>query len=121
MRLSVALLPFIVALTALCAARQVQAASPHGAIAPATIVRTVARVYGESHPHVIHLERTTTDSTPHQVMYFIGLSGHFHKGRTQARYLYFSALADRWYVWGLAAYDSGHRLVWTDRVVPHRL
>jgi hypothetical protein len=93
-----------------------QAAS--STLSPAAVAKQVARVYGERHPHVVQLQRTSTDSPPQQPMYFMELSGHFRKGRRQARLLYFSALARRWHVWGVVAYDAQHHIVWTDALLP---
>jgi hypothetical protein len=98
-------------------ARTALAAPQHAALTPPALVRAVAGIYGERHPRIVHLERTTTDSTPHQRMYFIGMSGHFTSGRKHARTIFFSALASRWHVWGLAAYDDSHHLVWSRATV----
>ncbi|GAC1470208.1 MAG: hypothetical protein PVSMB7_20700 [Chloroflexota bacterium] len=85
---------------------------------PGAVVQRVSRVYGEKRPRIIHLERTQTDPIPHEPMYFVGLAGHFRKGRKTARLLYFSALANRWYVWGIVAYDGHRHLLWTDVRLP---
>ncbi|HEX6507168.1 MAG TPA: hypothetical protein VF221_05995, partial [Chloroflexota bacterium] len=65
-------------------------------------------------PRVLHVEKSRTESSLHEVMYVIHLAGTFHRGRVQAHYLYFSALAGRWYVWGIQGYDSHHHLRWID-------
>lgn len=90
-------------------------ASAAGKSIPAnTVIHRVAAVYGEKQPHVVRLQRTRTDSSPSEPMYFIALSGHFHKGKKKAVYLSFSALADRSYVWGVLGQDSHHHEVWLD-------
>jgi hypothetical protein len=87
------------------------------ALTPSAVTRIVAAIYGEHHPRIVHLERTTTE-TGQQPMYFIGMSGHFTRGHKHAASIYFSALAARWHVWGLAAYDAQHHLLWTQTLVP---
>lgn len=94
------------------------ASQRHAAFTPSRLARAVATTYGEHHPRIVHLERTVTDSTPHQSMYFIGMTGHFSKGGKHARTIYFSALSATWHVWGLAAYDTNHHLLWTKTLVP---
>jgi hypothetical protein len=107
------------ALSCLCAASSL--APPASAKVPpmtaAYIIKKVSAHYGVAKPRVLHLEKTLTDSTPHEMMYFVEIAGAFHRGRTQARYIYFSALAGRWYVWGLRAYDLHHHLRWADASV----
>jgi len=82
-----------------------------------TVIHRVAAAYGENHPHVVHLQRTRTDSSPNEPMYFVVLSGHFHKGSKRAVYLSFSALADRSYIWGVLGQDAHHRQVWLDSIL----
>lgn len=92
-------------------------AAKSSAMTPAALTRLVAAIYGEHHPRIVHLERTTSESS-HQRMYFIGMSGHFSNGRKHARTIYFSALASGWHVWGLVAYDAQHHLLWSKPLVP---
>jgi len=73
--------------------------------------------YGERHPHVLLVEKTFTDPTPQEPMYFIHLSGHFQRGRARADELYFSALADHRFIWGITGYQGTGKQrhsVWTD-------
>src|SRR6059058_1832431 len=65
------------------------------------VAHRVARVYGERHPRIVQLQRTTTDSPPPRPMYFMEIAGHFHRGKRQARFLFLSALVRRWHVWGI--------------------
>jgi hypothetical protein len=50
-------------------------------------------------------------------MYVLELRGSFRRGRARAAYLSFSALTDRWYVWGVEGYDARHHLQWRDATV----
>jgi hypothetical protein len=81
------------------------------------IIRTVSAAYGDRTPHVVGVQKTRTE-TSGALMYVIRLSGTFHRGRHRARYLTFSALAARWYVWGVQGYDRRHHLVWIDPTLP---
>ncbi len=93
-------------------------ASAHrGSMTTSFIIGKVSAAYGESKPRLVHVEKTWTDSSPHEVMYFIQLAGSFHRRRVGAHYLYFSALAGRWYVWGVQGYDGHHHLRWTDAIL----
>jgi hypothetical protein len=112
-----ALVLIAVAAAVMISPRVVLGAATSSAVTPSAVTRIVAGMYGEHHPRIIHLERTTTE-TGHQPMYFIGMSGHFTRGRKHAGTIYFSALAARWHVWGLAAYDTQHHLLWTQTLVP---
>jgi hypothetical protein len=94
------------------------AAAPARGPTAASIIHRVAAVYGDAKPHVLKAQRTETDSTPQQTMYFVKLRGRFHKGSKRASYLQFSALVNRWYVWGIQAYNARHRLVWVDATLP---
>jgi hypothetical protein len=94
-----------------------QSVSPGYSIAATTIVRQVAAVYGEQHPRVLHEEKTFSDPAPGEPMYLIHLSGRFHRGRARSDELYFSALADRHFIWGIQGYQgkgTRRHSTWTD-------
>ncbi|HEX8917495.1 MAG TPA: hypothetical protein VF898_03250 [Chloroflexota bacterium] len=97
---------------------RVDASNREHTISAAALIREVAAVYGEHKPQVVTLQRTITDSTPNQRMYFVELRGHFRKGKLTARYLLFSALAKRWYVWGVVGENGQHHPVWIVDVLP---
>jgi hypothetical protein len=50
-------------------------------------------------------------------MYQISLVGHFQKNTMIAHTLYFSALANRMYVWNIYAYDQQNQEVWMDKEI----
>ncbi|GAC1464521.1 MAG: hypothetical protein PVSMB7_07690 [Chloroflexota bacterium] len=109
-------------LVAFLALLKAQAHVPGAHITPGSIARSIAAAYGEKHPDVVSVNATTTDSTPHERMYVIELAGRFrHRGKPMARFLTFSALADRNYIWGITARDRLHHLVWIDPVPPYPL
>ena len=86
-------------------------------ISARSLIHRVAARYHESHPRVVLVERTHTDPPPHDPMYFVHLTGHFRRGRAVAHELYFSALADRLYIWGVTGYagQGKHRhSTWMD-------
>ena len=83
---------------------QAQSPSPSFSINASSLIQQVAAGYGERHPHVLTVEKTFTDPPPHEPMYFVHLAGRFRRGRTDADELYFSALADRRFIWGIAGY-----------------
>ena len=86
-------------------------------IPAALLNREVSAAYGEEHPHVLRLEKTRTDPSPQEPMYFVHLWGRFHRGRLAADELYFSALADRPFIWGVQGYSgsgAGRHSVWMD-------
>ncbi|HZU14840.1 MAG TPA: hypothetical protein VFB58_18540 [Chloroflexota bacterium] len=113
-----AVLPaFFLLLTALLPANAHAAGSRH--LTPAALAVRVGRIFGDSRARIIHLERTTAEAS-NQRMYVIGLRGSFRQGARHARYLYFSALAGRWHVWGVVAYDARHHVVWNDPILPAR-
>lgn len=91
-----------------------RASAHRGSMTASFIIKRVSIAYGDRKPRLVHVERTRTESSPHEVMYVIRLAGRFHRGRIQATYLSFSALAGRWYVWGVQGYDSHHHLRWID-------
>jgi hypothetical protein len=76
------------------------------------IISKVSAAYGDPKPRLVHLEKTRTESSPREVMYFIQLAGRFHRGRVGAHYLSFSAVSGRWHVWGVRGYDDNHNLRW---------
>jgi hypothetical protein len=81
------------------------------------LIREVSVAYGEEHPHILRLEKTFTDSEPHEPVYFVHLSGRFRRGRLTAGELYFSALADRPVIWGIQGYvgtGAGRHNAWMD-------
>lgn len=82
------------------------------------IIARVGATYGDRKPRVVHVERTNTEGAPPQVMYLVQIAGTFHRGRVSARYLSFSALASRWYVWDVVGYDSHHHRRWSDATLP---
>ena len=84
------------------------------------IAKQVANHYGEPHPKVLQVKSTETDNPPHDSMYLITLSGHFHKGTIKAQYLSFSALADKMYVWNIFGYNQSDQSLWQDMQLPQR-
>jgi hypothetical protein len=78
------------------------------------IARQVGRHYGDMHPRIVYVESTQTDPPPHDPMYIMTLAGHFHEGRRVARYVSFSALADKTYVWGVMGYNQPGSTLWSD-------
>ncbi len=94
-----------------------QSAGPRFTIAASTLLRQVSTAYGERHPHVLLVEDTFTDPAPQEPMYFVHLAGHFQRGRVRADELYFSALADRRFIWGMTGYQgrgTQRHNTWTD-------
>jgi hypothetical protein len=47
-------------------------------------------------------------------MYIMTLAGLFHEGPRVARYVRFSALADKAYVWGVVGYNHSGSTLWSD-------
>jgi hypothetical protein len=80
----------------------------------AQIALRVGAAYGERYPRVVTATSSTTDNPPHDPMYLMKIAGRFHKGHLSARYLEFSALADRMYVWGIQAYNTLGKNLWFD-------
>jgi hypothetical protein len=78
------------------------------------IARQVGRHYGDTHPRIVYVESTQTDPPPHDPMYIMTLAGHFHEGRRVARYVRFSALADKAYLWGVVGYNHSGSTLWSD-------
>lgn len=79
------------------------------------IAGQVSAHYGEAHVHIIRAMSTVADPPPHDPMYLMSLTGHFHKGALEAHTLSFSALANRMYVWDISAHDQAGNEVWFDR------
>jgi hypothetical protein len=84
-------------------------------LSPDDIARQVGTYYGEAHAHITNVMTTQEDPPPHDPMYIMSLTGHFHKGALVAHTLSFSALASRMYVWGITARDQAGNEVWFDR------
>jgi hypothetical protein len=84
-------------------------------LSPEEIARQVGIYYGEAHAQVAHVMADVTDNPPHDPMYHMTLTGHFHKGTLEADTLGFSALANRMYVWAISAQDQAGNEVWFDR------
>jgi hypothetical protein len=96
---------------------QSESHAPGYSISADSLIREISALYGEGHPRVLRLDRTFTDPFPQEPMYFVHLSGRFHRFRVQADELYFSALADRRVIWGVAGYQGrgAHRqMAWMD-------
>jgi len=55
----------------------------------------VGAAYGDPHPRIIRSISTETDGPVNEPMYSITVTGNFHRGRTTAHYLAFSAMASR--------------------------
>ena len=64
-------------------------------------IMRVAKSYGDDHAKVAEILKAGTDSTPHQLMYVVDLSGHFHHGRVRSRYLEFSILGNGRKAWAI--------------------
>ena len=79
-----------------------------------SIAGQVGAHYGDAHPRIVSADATQTDNPPHDPMYTIILAGHFHHGRQIARYLSFSALADKTYVWAICGYNRPGTNLWVD-------
>ena len=92
---------------------------------PAELARQAAAVYGEQHPRIVQVTRTATDNSG-EPMYRILLAGRFVKYGRPARYLAFSALANRHYIWAICGYatlqsakaDAPPGCVWGDDELP---
>lgn len=111
---------FAAAVVLVVAVTSTQTAAAHSRWPAAVIAvtRDVAHVYRATHVRIAHVQTTRTDSTPTKPMYFITLSGTFHKGKHVARILDFSALANRSYIWGIVAFDAHNHIIWTDPTLP---
>ncbi|SRR5579883_44205 len=83
-----------------------------GVRTPDAVARQVGAHYGDPHPRIIALFSTTTDNPPHDPMYGMTLRGRFRHGRLRARFVRFSALADKTYVWGLVGYNDARAMLW---------
>ena len=83
-------------------------------LSPEEIASYVGTAYGDSQAEVAGVKSDVTDNPPHDPMYHMTLTGHFHKGALEASTLGFSALADRMYVWVIYAYDQAGTEVWFD-------
>lgn len=79
-----------------------------------SIAGLVSAHYGDTHPRIVRVVSTQTDNPPHDPMYSIILSGHFHKGPQLVHYIIFSALADKTYVWGVRGYNRFDVTLWFD-------
>src|SRR5947209_8733661 len=66
-----------------------------------TVADRVGAVYGDAHPRIVRVISDVTDGPTNEPMFLLTIRGHFHKGGRTARYLAFSALANRPYAWGL--------------------
>lgn len=84
-------------------------------LSPNEIAKQVGTQYGDPQAQVAKVTSMVTDNPPHDPMYLMSLTGHFHKGAVEAVRLSFSALADRMYVWGITARDQAGNEVWFDR------
>lgn len=83
-------------------------------LSPGEIARQVSTHYSEAHAQITKVTSTLTDSPPHDPMYLMTLTGHFHKGALEAYTLSFSALANKMYVWAILAYDQAGMQIWLD-------
>ncbi len=86
----------------------------------------VGAAYGDPYPRIIRSISSEADDGPvHEPMYSMTVIGNFHKGRTTAHYLEFSAMASRHSAWGLWAGNTlpSHtaRRAWFANQVPLRL
>ena len=82
---------------------------------------SVGAAYGDPHPRIIRSISTETDGPVNEPMYSITVTGNFHRGRTTAHYLEFSATASRRSTWGLWAGNTlpshpAHRAWFADQV-----
>jgi hypothetical protein len=94
-----------------------QSDTPGYNVSARSLIREVATAYGDTRPQVLGIERTYTDDRPHEPVYFVHLGGTFRRGHATADELYFSALADRQFLWAVMAYrgqDGHRRAAWTD-------
>ncbi|HEU5199955.1 MAG TPA: hypothetical protein VFU32_09970 [Ktedonobacterales bacterium] len=88
--------------------------TPH-LLSPEEIASYVGTAYGDPQAQIAGVKSDVTDNPPHDPMYHMTLTGHFHKGTLEAETLGFSALADRMYVWVIYAYDQAGTEVWFDK------
>ena len=88
--------------------------TPH-LLSPGEIASYVGTAYGDPQAQIAGVKSDVTDPPPHDPMYHMTLTGHFHKGALQAEKLGFSALADRMYVWAIWAYNQADAQVWFDQ------
>jgi hypothetical protein len=84
-------------------------------LSPEEIARYVGTAYGDPQAAIAGVKSDVTDNPPHDPMYLMTLTGHFHKGALEAETLGFSALANRMYVWAIRAYDQAGTEVWSDQ------
>jgi hypothetical protein len=89
-------------------------------LSPNDIAKQVGSYYGDSHPQVRYVISDHADPPPHDPMYSITLVGHFQKNAMAAQTLYFSALANKMYVWDIYAYNQQGQEVWMDKELPLR-
>lgn len=84
-------------------------------LSPDEIARQVGIHYGDPHAQLAGVKDDVADPPPHEPIYHIGLTGHFHKGALVAVRLGFSAMAERMYVWNILAVDQTGKQVWSDQ------
>jgi hypothetical protein len=84
-------------------------------LSPDEIARQVGNHYGDPQAQLAGVKDDVADPPPHEPMYHIGLTGYFHKGALVAVRLYFSATAERMYVWNVLAVDQAGKQVWYDQ------
>jgi hypothetical protein len=96
---------------------QSESRAPGYSISANSLISEISALYGERHPRVLGLARTLSDGPTQEPMYTVRLSGRFHRFRVQADELYFSALADRRFIWGVVGYQGrgvDRHNVWMD-------
>jgi hypothetical protein len=83
-------------------------------LSPDVIALQVGNAYGEPHPQILQVKSDVSEAPPHEPMYLMSISGHFHKGTLEAVTLGFSATATRMYVWAIRGLDQAGNEVWLD-------
>jgi hypothetical protein len=83
-------------------------------LSPQEIASYVGMAYGDPHAQITKVMSDVAEAPPHEPIYTMSLTGHFHKGALEAVTLAFSASATRMYVWFIHAYDQADNEVWFD-------
>jgi len=105
--------PALVLLVCAAAASGCGGESQAQRLSPRSIAAEVGAHYGDPHAAVVvaRPDQTEADDEP---MYLMTISGHMRKDGVLASRLTFSALANRFYVWDICAFDSLGRQVWSE-------
>lgn len=108
-RVSLFTIAFVVIVLASCSSQNATLS-----LSPKEIAHRVGGNFGDRQAKIIKVKKTKSDSNK-EPMYLMVIQGDFTKGHKTAKYLRFSATADKFYYWALEASKDKYfnKIVWS--------